>query len=163
MRETREHIEAFDYYYSLGEFRSLGKVAQKFGKGNITVKRWSSEFHWQNRVQERDQQLGEQLILRTNEEILGFHEMNREIAKNLIQDYLDRVKDGKIKLHSIADWKRVVEIEQMIAGKIGEAGDDNMRSLAEVLKQSVERLYESKMIPPEYQFNNQGEDIHANK
>ncbi|WP_199615049.1 hypothetical protein [Paenibacillus alkalitolerans] len=140
MRETREHIEAFDYYYSLGESRSLGKVAQNFGKADSTIKRWSSEFAWADRVQQRDHELGSEIIARTNEGILGFHEMNREIATKLVRDLLARVNAGKFKLNSIADWKRVAEIVQ-ISGEPEEGEDgDNIRSLAAVLRQSAESI-----------------------
>jgi len=54
MQETKRHGDAFDYYYALGAERSYPKVASKFTVSRTSVKKWSKEFNWQERIVQRD-------------------------------------------------------------------------------------------------------------
>lgn len=54
MNETFRHREAFEYYYKLGEKRSLAQVARRFNVSVQSTNKWNHEFNWQPRVQERD-------------------------------------------------------------------------------------------------------------
>jgi hypothetical protein len=40
------HKQAFAFYYSLGESRTLARVAQEFGVKESAVEAWSSYFNW---------------------------------------------------------------------------------------------------------------------
>ena len=52
--ETQRHQEAFNYYYELGYTRNIPKVAQQFKVSEAAVKKWSRDFNWQLRVEQRD-------------------------------------------------------------------------------------------------------------
>lgn len=54
LAEKMVHTTAFEYYYNLGEKRSLAKTARYMKVQDETVKKWSSKFHWVERVRERD-------------------------------------------------------------------------------------------------------------
>jgi len=54
MIETLRHREAFEYYYKLGEKRSLAKVGREFNVSVQSLVKWSKAFGWQKRVIERD-------------------------------------------------------------------------------------------------------------
>ena len=54
MHETPKHREAFEKYYDKGHERSLGWLAGDQGVSLKTVKKWSAEFHWQERIKQRD-------------------------------------------------------------------------------------------------------------
>lgn len=56
MIETLRHKEAFEYYYKLGDKRSLVQVKQKFSVSEVSVNKWNKLFGWQQRVKERDEQ-----------------------------------------------------------------------------------------------------------
>lgn len=55
MRETAKHIQAFEKYYGMGNTRTLASLADHFGITERTAKQWSREFHWQDRIAQRDQ------------------------------------------------------------------------------------------------------------
>lgn len=54
MIETLRHQEAFEYYYKLGDKRSLIKVAFRFNVSVQTTTKWNKTFTWQERIQKRD-------------------------------------------------------------------------------------------------------------
>ena len=53
MIEKDRHRKAFELYYSQGDARSLSKLAKKLGLALNTVKNWSAQFGWQERLEER--------------------------------------------------------------------------------------------------------------
>lgn len=55
LNETRRHQAAFEYYYSMGEGRSLAEVARRFGVSPTAAAGWSSAFSWGRRIAERDE------------------------------------------------------------------------------------------------------------
>lgn len=57
MKETLRHKNAFELYYKQGESRSLSKVAKEIKAGEVTVRKWSVAFKWQDRVAERDKEI----------------------------------------------------------------------------------------------------------
>ncbi|KIL38002.1 hypothetical protein SD70_29325 [Gordoniibacillus kamchatkensis] len=138
--ETGQQIEAFDYYYSLGAARSLKQVAQQFGKGFATIKRWSSEFRWRDRVQQRDQELGAQIEAQTNQHILDRHEKKQRIIDHLYDRLYARVMAGGMEVSTMADFERLAKIEQTVMIGLDEEGGDNIRSLADILQQSAELI-----------------------
>lgn len=49
--EGTKAFEAFRAYRDMGENRSLAKVAEKLGKSETLISRWSSRNKWQERIQ----------------------------------------------------------------------------------------------------------------
>jgi len=84
MKETAKQLDAFEYYYSLGEKRTLITVAHQFNVSERTAFRWSSDFNWQSRVVERDKEINEKVQQRTNNLIFKTKAQYRqEIEENL--------------------------------------------------------------------------------
>ena len=54
MKETLRHREALEYYYVLGDKRTLQKVADKFIVSRQSVSKWKREFNWRDRIKLRD-------------------------------------------------------------------------------------------------------------
>jgi hypothetical protein len=71
MIETLRHKEAFDYYYSLGDKRGLREVAQKFDISLTAIGKWSKNFNWQLRVQQRDIENSKNLEKKTNKGVIN--------------------------------------------------------------------------------------------
>lgn len=55
--ETVQAFEAFELYCELGDERSIRKVAQKLGKSQQLLSRWSSRWEWQKRSRDYDNEL----------------------------------------------------------------------------------------------------------
>ncbi len=55
--ESVQAFEAFDLYCKMGPERSLRKVAQELSKSDTLIKRWSSNWNWQSRSREYDNEV----------------------------------------------------------------------------------------------------------
>lgn len=60
-KENEVTLRAFEYYYSLGENRSLKQVAKKFGRKVGSIEHWSSSLGWADRIRERDLQIASEI------------------------------------------------------------------------------------------------------
>src|SRR5690606_29273640 len=77
-KENPIQRKAFEYYLSLGENRSVKKVAEKFSYSPKTVYTWSSRFKWADRVYQHE--------LREAERLRGLAErLSREAEEYLIE------------------------------------------------------------------------------
>lgn len=70
MIETLRHKEAFEYYYLLGDKRSLVQVKQKFSVSEVSVNKWNKLFGWQERVKERDEQNALALVKKNDNQLI---------------------------------------------------------------------------------------------
>lgn len=94
--ETLLHREAFEYYYSLGDKRSLRDVSSKYDVSEQSTAKWSASFKWQDRVKSRDNEIARQLEDKTKVEALKSKKLYRaEIKKHI--DFLNGVMDQAIK------------------------------------------------------------------
>lgn len=53
-KESAKAFEAFEIYCQMGTERSIQKVAQKLTKSTTLLKRWSSQWDWQERCRAYD-------------------------------------------------------------------------------------------------------------
>lgn len=95
--EGEVHKAAFAFYYSLGQDRTLERVAQEFGVKRSAVVVWSSNFHWKKRIREMSNR-------RMEDEF-------REKAMSLLLKLLDSfsAKDETGKMILTAGEKSIVE------------------------------------------------------
>ena len=105
MIERPKHIEAFEYYYSLGNKRTLKKVSEKYSCSIPNIKKWSRAFNWQERVKLRDiensKALENKLKPKTNKIIVNTKADYRaeiksqlNILKALLNKVIKDIKDG---------------------------------------------------------------------
>jgi transposase len=52
--ELARHKHAFECYYALGSRRSYRVVADEFQVSPSTIKNWSRDFKWRQRIEERE-------------------------------------------------------------------------------------------------------------
>ena len=104
MQENLETIKAFDVYYAMGKERTLKKTAESTGWGFSTIEKWSADFRWQDKIIQRDIEVGQKMMAETNRLIVKEkQEYRTQIKQNLkiirgaimsvFQDMKD--KDGK--------------------------------------------------------------------
>ena len=58
-RESAKAFAAFSEYLAMGPQRSLARLSHNLGRNKALMKRWSSRFHWQERVQAHAAHLAE--------------------------------------------------------------------------------------------------------
>ena len=57
MKETSRHLEAYEYFFSLGDERSLIAVSNKFNVSVQSLCKWNKLFKWPDRIKERNNKI----------------------------------------------------------------------------------------------------------
>jgi hypothetical protein len=127
MKETPEHIEIFELYYAMGNSRSLEKLLKKLHQDGTktapsmrTLKRWSNEFNWQQRVEQRDiensKALEDKLKPQTNKTIVNTKADYRAEIKTqlgILKAILNKSIE-KIKARDIIDISNTNDLKDVI-------------------------------------------------
>lgn len=108
-QENAVQREAFEFYYQLGEQRSLKAVAEHFKKNERTVAGWSGAFNWVDRVNQRT-------VEERESSAKDFIQMDikiryRKLFYKLVHEAIKDVNAGKIRIKNIADLERVVKMD----------------------------------------------------
>jgi nitrate reductase NapAB chaperone NapD len=134
MKETPEHIEAFEYYYSIPN-RNLRAVAQKFNKSLTAVNNWNKAFNWQQRVEQRDLANAKEIEKKTNKTIVNTKADYRAeiktqlgILKAILNQAINDIKEKRIiKVANTNELKDVVNSYEKLSKldllMMGEATD----------------------------------------
>lgn len=113
-KETLRHRAAFDYYYSLGNQRNLGKVAEQFQISRMSAKRWSLSFDWKTRLKSRDIEISNRIDEATNSAIVDQRKMVVSIVNKLIGASVIKLENGTLApafpVESVQDFEKVVKL-----------------------------------------------------
>ncbi|MBT9168571.1 MAG: hypothetical protein DDT19_01918 [Syntrophomonadaceae bacterium] len=120
MKETFKQREAFDYYYALGAKRSLSALSSHLGYTLRTVENWSVKFSWQNRVEQRDIEIGRRLQQEMDETITAIKANYRRIIKEAVKRWVERFKVEEINLSNVQDLERLIKLDLLLMGEATE-------------------------------------------
>lgn len=100
MNEKQE--KAFELYYSMGNQRSLDKLAQKIKVSAMTVRRWSEKYEWQRLIKERDKSDAELL----KEEVIEAKRLFLRAIAAGSRQVLSDIENGsqKVKVEDFIQW-----------------------------------------------------------
>lgn len=79
--ESHQAFEAFHEYCLMGSTRSIRKVAEKLGKSQQLLSRWSSKWDWVNRSREYDNELVRNETEEAKKEIAEMRKRQIEMGK----------------------------------------------------------------------------------
>ncbi len=116
MKETLQHKEAFEYYYSLGGERSYNAVSIKYKKCKATIANWAKAFNWQQRIEQRDMANAKKIEQKTDETIVNAKADYRKdikiqlsIFRVLLNQAVKKINAGEFtEIESIGDVKEIV-------------------------------------------------------
>ena len=115
-KETLKHKEAFELYYGLGNERSLQKVADEYGVTLKAVHQWNVSFNWQERVVQRDTEIGRKLQERNIDTILNEKANYRKIIKLAVGQIVDSMREGEI-TYKIQDLDKLIRLDMYLLGE----------------------------------------------
>lgn len=115
-KEKLKHKEAFEYYYALGDNRTLQAVADEFGVTYLSVMKWRDSFNWKERVQERDNEIASKLKEQTMSSIINEKANYRKIIKLGISQIVSNMQNGDLK-YNVADLDRLVRLDLHLLGE----------------------------------------------
>lgn len=116
-KQSNKHIEAFEYYYSLGTKRSNQLVADKFCVTKRTADEWSRKNNWVNKVKERDLNVSERL---NTESIDNTFKIKKEYVKQVkttIDKWFNEFSSGRISFKNISDLEKLVNLYLKLTGE----------------------------------------------
>ncbi len=108
------HTQAFEYYYALGDKRTLDQVAEKFDIAIGSARSWCSKFGWQKRVVDREREVASRLRYETEEETINRRKNVLAIIDGCISNKIVRDETGKITGVTGIDFKRVSELTEFL-------------------------------------------------
>ncbi|MFI3225777.1 MAG: phage terminase small subunit-related protein [Clostridia bacterium] len=132
------HIDAFEYYCSLGKDRTLRQVAEKMSVPKGTVRCWSSKHKWADKVAQRDIECCEALT----------PQMRYQFFINTLMDKVATdIENGKIKIKTVSDLERIIKLDLFLTGDY----PVNIRTIIELpeelrvlLDKKIEELQQEK-------------------
>jgi len=120
MKEKLKHKEAFEYYYSLGDKRSLKKVALQYTCSIPAVKKWSIAFNWQDRIELRDIDNGKKLEAKTDKAVVNSKADYRALIRKTVDLYKKKLDDGKIIISRPQDLDILAKLDLTMMGEATE-------------------------------------------
>lgn len=139
-KETLKHKEAFEFYYSLGSVRSYQKVAEEYKVTLKSVAQWSKSFNWQERIAQRDIEIGQQLKEKTMDTIINEKANYRKIVKLAMSQLVESMRAGEM-TYRIQDLERLIRLDMYLLGE-SEANVkvENTHTLSEQDKDMIREL-----------------------
>ena len=125
MVETLRHRNAFEDYFLLGQKRTIDIIASKYKVNRITVGKWSINFHWQQRIVERDKKIADKLSKKTDKSIVDIKAnyiklLQMAIRKCLIRDSQGKVKDISLEPRNVSELIALIKGHLFLLGEVTE-------------------------------------------
>jgi len=124
MKETLRHREAFEYYYSLGDKKSITEVARKFTLSRASISKWSKAFNWQDRIVQRDIENGKELSKKVNDNIVNSKADYRALIRQTVDLYKKRLDEGKIIISRPQDLETLAKLDLTLMGEATDITED---------------------------------------
>ena len=125
--DTPKSWEAFVVYRDM-EKRSLAKVAEKLGKSNALIERWSQKHNWQERVRAWDDEKDKLVRIELTKEIGQMRARHVKLAKGMLYkaaQALDKMPVDEIKASDISKFIEVAtKLERISRGDVGEVVEE---------------------------------------
>lgn len=144
MKENPERLRAFDYYFLLGDERSIEAVALKFTRNVNTVYKWGRDLLWKERVEQRDIEVSRRLERKTDNLIIDAKAEYRSEIKNylktlkaLLVSAVGKNEEGKsvlnIKVNNPKDitsivsaYEKLIKLDLLVMGESTERNEDTI-------------------------------------
>jgi len=154
MKETLKAKEMFELYYSMGSDRSLDALRKKLVSEMSqnepekipslpTLKRWSKNFNWQERVEQRDMDNAKRLEKKTNTTVVNEKANYRKIIKEAFDIFKENLRNGEVEIKTVQDMERLAKLDLLIMGEATERGENTQEHAFtdESIKKAYETLY----------------------
>lgn len=122
--ESSKAYEAFSTYRDMGTQRSLTKVAEKLGKSETLMARWSGNHDWVDRAAAWDAEQDRIVRQQQIEDIKKMRKQHADLAYSMLikaARALKRIPDDEIKASDISRFVETAsKLERISRGDVGE-------------------------------------------
>lgn len=142
-KQLQRHFEAYEYYYQLGDNRTLELVAKKFRISTVTAQEWRTKFHWVKRIEERDANIAKKISRKADQEIVDVKLSYRKeirsyvsIVKQIIEGVIDPITHlPLVQAGDVADLVKIVNTyEKLVRLDLDILGDAPLQNNAPLFK-----------------------------
>ncbi|MCP4582398.1 MAG: hypothetical protein GY839_12360 [candidate division Zixibacteria bacterium] len=113
MKEQEHHKKAYELYYSLGESRSLKRVAMQLNVSVASVKLWSKSFNWKLRISERNAEVARAMASRAISDEVEDKTRNKQLVKLALAQLAKTIIEGKVKM-ALGDLDKLIRLEAFL-------------------------------------------------
>jgi len=119
MKEKLKHIEAFEFFYSMGgaaSNKNVRKMSEKCQVSDRTIWRWYKKFNWKERVDQRNIENAKSLGKKTDKAVVNTKANYRAEIKtqlNILKAILNNVIK-EIKAHNIIDVNNTGQLKDVV-------------------------------------------------
>ena len=139
--EKMIHIEAFEYYYALGNSRNCALVGKKFNKNPRTISQWCTKFNWVERVKMRDIEISKKLVEKTTNAILDEKANYRKVIKLAMSKMIKELQADDFKSKGIQDLERLIKLDMLLMGENTEKVEvENKHAITNEDRQALKEL-----------------------
>ena len=122
MKETLRHKQAFEYYYSLGDNRSMAQVGRKYSVTKGSVEKWGKSFQWQDRIAERDEIVANAIAKHATDETIKERKQILETTQMIMADFAKRAHpdykgENKVVITTGIDYERMAKLYLLLMGE----------------------------------------------
>lgn len=110
-KETDRQLQAFEYYFGLGEVRSKQKVADYIGVSYQTINNWMKTYNWDERCKALERANYAQIQEFDKKQLLKEIVNYRKIIKASVTRYLEELKKGGIEIKSVRDLATLIRLD----------------------------------------------------
>lgn len=147
--ESGKHLEAFEYYFSLGDKRSHDTVADHFKISKRAVHEWSRTWNWTKRVVDREHRVAAKVAAKIEEDVAKRKKQIASLAVSGMAIWGENAQNKKVRADSAKDLKDLTQTYLLVTDQ----PTDNVKHSGEVgmvHSESAENLWaRAKALGPE--------------
>ena len=148
MRQSMKNKAEFLYllYLYMGPARSLNRLAEDVARTDLRtsltqLKRYSSKYDWQTRVQEYDLGKAHEIKERTTLELIAEKTKFRRIIQDCIAQFVKNFNENGVNINSVSDFEKLVKLDLLLMGEATEqvlisTVENLVRRFVEIFKES---------------------------
>ena len=124
-----KHLDAFEFYYSLGSARTYEQVAQEFKKSEKTIRNWGYAEKWAEEIKLRDLEVLKETRRKTIQERVAKGMKYQKIIEASIGKYIDGLKSGAVVISSVNDLEKLFKLDAYLDGYVHSAVTEQIEEI----------------------------------
>jgi hypothetical protein len=101
----------------MGAGRSLASLTGDCQVSEKSLKRWSKEFDWQARIEQRDLENARRLQKATDDTVVAVKAKYRKIVQAAIGKFVQGLQADAVEVASITDLERLIKLDLLLMGE----------------------------------------------
>lgn len=119
--EPQRALAAFEIYFTMGDARSLRKLAETTKISYKTIEKWSVKFNWQDRVRKRNEEAAKALARQNDKQIFDDKMHYRDLIKKSLAVFETNLNVGKVDIASVKEALSLIDMDMRLMDSMSSA------------------------------------------